>query len=64
MISILVKKEIQSLIKEGVKEALGAELMKFRATLLSFISESEQKDIERRYKRPTRKVAKSYEMDC
>lgn len=63
MTSTLVKKEIKSLIRESVKEALGAELMKLRATLFSFVSESEQKDIERRYKKPTRKVAKSYAIE-
>ncbi len=56
----IVKQEIKSLVREGVREALGAELMKLRAALISFVSNAEQKDIEKRYKKPSHKSAKSY----
>jgi hypothetical protein len=57
------KKELKTVIKESVREVLNQELMKFRALLLPLISEKEQKDIERRYGRPSRKLAKTIEVD-
>ena len=56
-------RKLKSLIKESVKEVLEAELMKLRAFLLPEVSHEEQKEIEGRYGRPTRKRAKSYALD-
>mgnify|MGYP000226301179 CR=1 FL=1 len=52
------KNELKSLIKEGVKEVMEAELKELRALALPEVSEEEQKDIEERYGEP------SYEMEC
>lgn len=52
------KRELKTVIKESVREALSQELMKLRSLSLSFISQKEQKDIEKRYKKPSRKSAK------
>jgi hypothetical protein len=41
------------LIKESVKEVLEQEMMRLRALMLPYVSKAEQKDIERRYKKPT-----------
>jgi len=59
----VVKKEIKALVKEGVKEALGVEFMKLRAALMPLISEKEQKDIELRYKKPSRKATRTYTIE-
>jgi len=53
------KKELKTAVKESVREVLVQELMKFRALLLPSVSQKEQKDIERRYIKPIRRVAKS-----
>lgn len=53
-------RKLKTLIKESVKEVLETELMKLRALALPEVSEKEQKDIEKRYGKPSRKRAKSY----
>jgi len=42
-------------VKESVREVFSQELMKFRALLLPMVSPKEQKDIEKRYGKPSRK---------
>jgi hypothetical protein len=57
------KKDLKILIKESVKEVLEQEIMRLRALMLPYVSEAEQKDIERRYKKPTRRVIKKIEIE-
>lgn len=57
------KKELKVVIKESVREVFNQELMKFRALLLPFVSQKEQRDIERRYKKPVRRIAKSIDVE-
>lgn len=54
----LQKSELKNAIREGVREALADELARSRAVFLPYVSEKEQKDIEKRYGKPTRKAAK------
>ena len=54
------EKKLKSLIKESVKEVLETEFTKLRAFVLPEVSREEQKDIEKRYGKPSRKRAKSY----
>ena len=54
------KKEFKSVIRESIREALASELTQIRAALLPFVSDNEQKDVERRYGKPTRKTSRSY----
>ncbi|OHA24850.1 MAG: hypothetical protein A3D52_02650 [Candidatus Taylorbacteria bacterium RIFCSPHIGHO2_02_FULL_44_36] len=54
------KKEFKSVIRESIREALVSELAQIRAAFLPFVSDKEQKEIERQYGKPTRKTAKSY----
>jgi len=56
-------KELKMVLKEGVREVFNEELMKFRSLVLPFVSQEEQKDIEKRYGRPSRKVMKSIEIE-
>ena len=56
------KKELKAIVKESVREILEQESMKLRALLLPLVSQKEQQDIEKRYGRPSRKVAKSMEI--
>lgn len=63
MTTITIPKEkLKTMIKESVREVLEQESTKFRALLLPFVSEKEQKDIEKRYGKPSRKSAKSFEV--
>lgn len=50
------KTQLKTLIREGVQEALVSELAKLRALALPYVSQSEQKDIEKRYKKPSKKA--------
>ncbi len=56
------KRELKTIIKESVREVLSQELMQLRALMMPLVSSKEQKDIERRYKKPSRKAAKTLEM--
>jgi hypothetical protein len=58
MTTAILKKELRSTIKESVREAFEQELMNFRAFCLPSVSSKEQKDIEKRYGKPARKMAK------
>ncbi len=62
MVEKISEKKLKSLIKESVKEVLEAELMKVRALGLLEVSKEEQKDIEKRYGKPSRKKVKSYSL--
>lgn len=57
------KKELKIAVKESVREILDQELMKLRSLLLPFVSEKEQKEIERLYGKPSRKAAKSRKLE-
>ena len=57
------KKELKNVVKESVREVLDQELMKLRSLLLSYVSEKDQKDIERLYGKPERKVSKSRKVE-
>ena len=56
---IIPKKELKIMIKESISEALTEELMKLQAFLLPSVSQKEQRDFEKLYGKPSRKVAKS-----
>lgn len=56
------KEELKTIVKESIREILEQEIMKLRALFMPFVSQKEQKDIEKRYRRPSRKVAKSIEI--
>jgi hypothetical protein len=63
MVKIVIdKNELKIVVKESVCEVINKELMKFRALLLSYVSLKEQKNIEKLYGKPSRKVAKSIEI--
>ena len=49
------KKEIKKIIKESIKQ----EMMELKAELLPYISNKEQQDIEKLYKKPNKDIAKS-----
>ncbi len=56
------KKELKTIVKESIREILEQESMKFRALFMPLVSQKEQRDIEKRYGKPSRKVARSIEV--
>ena len=56
------KKELKAAVKESVGEVFEQEFARLRASLLSFVSRAEQTDIEKRYGKPGRKIAKDIEI--
>lgn len=56
------KKELKTIVKESIREIIEQESIRFRALVLPAVSPKEQKDIEKRYGKPSRKVAKSIEV--
>lgn len=63
MVTTVSEKKLKFLIKQSFREVLETELMKLRALALPEISQQEQKDIERRYGKPSRKRAGSYSLN-
>lgn len=63
MVTITIpKKELRAVVKESLHEVFIQELMKFRALLLPFVSQKEQREIEKLYNKPSRKVGKTIEI--
>jgi hypothetical protein len=56
------KKELKAAVKESVREVFDQEFARLRASFLPFVSREEQADIEKRYKKPVRKIAKNIEI--
>ena len=55
----ITESKLRNLFRETLKEVLTSEFMKLRADLFPFVSDKEQKEIERLYRKPSRKVTKS-----
>jgi hypothetical protein len=60
----LTPQQLKTVVRESVKEAFEAEIMKLRAAVLPFVSQQEQKDIERRHKKSSRKAVKTHTIDA
>lgn len=56
-------KELKTVIKESVREALAQEFMRFRMLLLPYVLEKEQRDIEKLYGNPSCKTAKTVKVE-
>jgi len=59
----ITEQKLRNIIKEGVREALADELMKLRALALPEVLKREQWDIEKRYKKPSRRIVKKISID-
>lgn len=64
-INSISRRELKSVVKESLREVFSQELMRFRALLLPAVSPKEQRDIEKRYGKPsrTRKAVKTLEIE-
>ena len=52
-----LENKIKTLVQKTVKETLHAELAHLRADALPLVAKEEMTDINRRYKKPTRRAA-------
>ncbi|MEK7601479.1 MAG: hypothetical protein AAB480_03040 [Patescibacteria group bacterium] len=59
MTTATLKKNIVKMARESVQEAVRAEMMHLRANALPLVSASEQREIMRKYKKPSRQIARS-----
>ena len=62
MTTKLSERKLKTLVQESVREALSAEIFKLRALVLPLVSPGEQKEIERRYGKPSRRAHRTYKM--
>lgn len=56
----ITEKQLKNLIQDSVAKTFDAKFMQFGALLLPYVSKKEQKEIEKLYKKPARKISKSY----
>ncbi|MEK7522626.1 MAG: hypothetical protein AAB569_03530 [Patescibacteria group bacterium] len=56
----LVKNQIKTMVEESVEEIFRREMRKLHASLLPYVSENEQRDIEKRFGRPSRRYVRSF----
>lgn len=54
-----LKNQIRVLARDSVREAIEAEFSGIRASLLSVVSKREQKDIEKLYRKPSRRSVRT-----
>gem|GEM_PF-1793436 len=59
MTTATLKRNITKMARESVHTALRAEMMHVRASVLSSVSATEQREIVRKYKKPSRQIARS-----
>ena len=57
---ISMAREIRSLVRKSVQEAVATEVMRIRATLIPLVSKSEAVNIKKLYKKPTRRSVRSF----
>lgn len=62
MATQIKENKLRLLVKESVREAIGLEMMKLRALIIPYISETEQREVEHRYNKPRRKSVKSFDI--
>lgn len=58
----IIEKKLEMVVKDSVKEAVEAQFVKLRAFLVQDVSAEEQKEIELKYRMPSKKPAKSFRL--
>ena len=51
--------KLKEIVKEAVRDALEDEIMKMRLLFAPYVSDEEQKEIERTYGKPSKETAKT-----
>jgi translation elongation factor EF-Ts len=55
----LSENKFKKIVKDAVKDALEEEMMKLRLLIAPYISDEEQKEIEKVYKKPSKQIGKT-----
>jgi len=58
-IKIADEAKLKKIVKEAVKDALEEEIMKMRLLFAPYVSNEEQKEIERSYGKPSKETART-----
>ena len=58
-IKIADEAKLKKIVKEAVKDALEEEIMKMRLLFSPYVSNEEQKEIERSYGKPSKETART-----
>ncbi len=56
-------RRLKEIIKDAVREVIEEEFMKLRLSIISYISESEQKEIEEKYGKPSDEFVRKIELN-
>mgnify|MGYP001577281452 CR=1 FL=1 len=59
----ITKKELKAVVRASVKEAFVQEALALRSLFLPVVSAKEQRDIEKRYGKPSRRPVKTLELE-
>jgi len=51
--------KLKEIVKEAVKDALEDEIMKMRLLFAPYVSDEEQKEIEKSYGKPSKEIART-----
>ncbi|MEW6614634.1 MAG: hypothetical protein AB1401_04125 [Thermodesulfobacteriota bacterium] len=51
--------KLKEIVKEAVKDALEDEIMKMRLLFAPYVSDEEQKEIEKSYDKPSKEIART-----
>ena len=62
-LEIADENKLKNIVREAVRDALEEEIMKLRLLLTPFVSNEEQKDINERYGKPLKEVARTLYME-
>ena len=57
-----MKNEIKRIVRESVREVMDAEIIRLRASLVPYVSQKEQKNIEKLYKKPSGRTVRTVRM--
>ena len=57
--STAMTREIRTLVRKSAQEAIEAEVMRIRASLVSLVSNSEMVNVRKLYKKPARRAVRS-----
>jgi hypothetical protein len=58
-LEMLSENKFKKIVKDAVKDALEEEMMKLRLLIAPYISDQEQKEIEKAYKKPSKQIGKT-----
>ena len=58
----VMKNQIKMMVEESVEEIFRREMRNLYASLLPYVSKSEQRDIEKRFGTPSRKYTRSFSL--